>query len=60
VLAASQYGPDLQIQRMLRRAGRSFSDGLPVLEINPRHPLIRKLAGRVAANTTIAEKAGPT
>ena len=45
VLAAPEGGPDLQMQRLLRRAGRSFGAGLPVLEINPRHALIRKLAG---------------
>ncbi len=45
VLAAPEGGPDLQMQRLLRRAGRSFGAGLPVLEINARHPLIRKLAG---------------
>ncbi len=45
VLAAPEGGPDLQMQRLLRRAGRGFGAGLPVLEINPRHGLIRKLAG---------------
>ncbi len=45
VLAAPEGGPDLQMQRLLRLAGRSFGAGLPVLEINPRHALIRKLAG---------------
>jgi molecular chaperone HtpG len=46
VLAASAAGPDLQMQRLLKRAGRAFGGTLPVLEINPRHPLIRTLAGR--------------
>ena len=45
VLAAPEGGPDLQMQRLLRRAGRGFGAGLPVLEINPRHGLVRKLAG---------------
>ncbi len=58
VLAAPQYGPDLQMQRMLRRAGRSFGGALPVLELNPRHPLIRRLAEGAATDTTLAEKAG--
>ena len=58
VLAAPQYGPDLQMQRMLRRAGRGSGAGLPVLEINPRHPLIRRLAEGVATDTALAEKAG--
>ncbi|WP_132252084.1 molecular chaperone HtpG [Methylobacterium segetis] len=43
VLSASGGGPDLQMQRLLRRAGRAAA-GLPILEINPRHPLIRSLA----------------
>jgi molecular chaperone HtpG len=58
VLAAGQYGPDLQMLRMLRRAGRAAGAGLPLLEINPRHPLIRKLADGVATDTALAEKAG--
>jgi molecular chaperone HtpG len=57
VLAAAQHGPDLQMARMLRRAGRSFG-GLPVLEVNPRHPLIRKLAEGAATDTTLSESAG--
>ncbi len=44
VLAASAGGPDLQMQRLLKRAGRSMMPSLPVLEINPRHPLIRRLS----------------
>ena len=45
VLAASAGGPDLQMQRLLKRAGRAMPATLPVLEINPRHPLIRRMAG---------------
>ena len=44
VLAASAAGPDLQMQRLLKRAGRAFGAQLPVLEINPRHALIRRMA----------------
>ena len=58
VLAAPEHGPDLQLQRLLRRAGRSFGAGLPVLEVNPRHPLIRRLAGPAAAGEEVAETAG--
>jgi len=57
VLSAPSNGPDLQMQRLLRRAGRGGAS-LPVLEINPRHPLIRSLADRVAAEADIAEAAG--
>ena len=44
VLAAGGSGPDLQMQRLLRRAGRAAGGGKPILEVNPRHPLIRALA----------------
>ncbi|MDP4021257.1 molecular chaperone HtpG [Methylobacterium sp. NEAU 140] len=44
VLSAGTGGPDLQMQRLMRRAGRGGA-AQPVLEINPRHPLIRALAG---------------
>ena len=44
VLSAGGSGPDLQMQRLLRRAGRAGGAGKPVLEVNPRHPLIRALA----------------
>jgi molecular chaperone HtpG len=58
VLAAPQYGPDLQMQRMLRRAGRPIGGQLPVLEVNPRHALIRRLAEGAATDTALAETAG--
>ena len=57
-LAAGVYGPDLQMQRLMRRAGRAMGAGLPTLEINPRHPLIRALAARAEAGAEIAEAAG--
>jgi len=58
VLAASEGGPDLQMQRLLNRAGRGLGAGLPVLEVNPRHPLIRALAEKAAGNAGIGEAAG--
>jgi molecular chaperone HtpG len=57
VLSASGHGPDLQMQRLLRRAGRA-GGGMPVLEINPRHPLIRALSAKVEAQEAITEAAG--
>ncbi|MDB5645872.1 molecular chaperone HtpG [Methylobacterium sp.] len=57
VLSASGHGPDLQMQRLLRRAGRG-GGGMPVLEINPRHPLIRSLGDKVASESDITEAAG--
>ncbi len=44
VLSASAAGPDLQMQRLLKRAGRAMPATLPVLEINARHKLIRRMA----------------
>jgi molecular chaperone HtpG len=58
VLAATQNGPDLQMQRLLRRAGRSTGASPAVLELNPRHPLIRALASRAETETDFAEVAG--
>ena len=47
VLAAQQYGPDLQVQRLMRRAGRAGGPSQPVLEVNPRHKLIENLATKL-------------
>lgn len=57
VLAAQTGGPDLQMQRLLRRAGRNGPGGAPVLEINPRHALIQALSGQIADTDTIAQAA---
>ena len=58
VLAAGGYGPDLQMQRLMRRAGRAGFSMPPVLEINPRHLLVASLAAQVAAGQDVAEAAG--
>ena len=58
VLSAAAYGPDLQMQRLMRRAGREAGAGRPVLEINPRHPLVRGLAERAEKGEDLAEAAG--
>jgi molecular chaperone HtpG len=57
VLAASSAGPDLQMQRLLRRSGRSMPAPPPVLEINPRHPLIRDLSSHAGNKELIADAA---
>jgi molecular chaperone HtpG len=57
VLAAGTAGPDLQMQRLLRRAGRAGFAPPPVLEINPRHKLITALATLAESGTDIAERA---
>lgn len=46
MLVANDLGPDLAMQRLLRRAGRPAFGLPPKLEINPAHQLILALAGR--------------
>jgi molecular chaperone HtpG len=58
VLAAGDRGPDLQMQRLLRRAGRAMLPTAPVLEVNPRHKLIEALTGRLQDETMVADAAG--
>ncbi len=58
VLAAAAGGPDLHQQRLLARAGRSFGPSLPVLEVNPRHALIRALAARAEGDADVKDAAG--
>jgi molecular chaperone HtpG len=43
-LVAPESGMDRQLERLLSSAGRIGSAAKPVLEINPRHEFIRKLA----------------
>ena len=57
VLSASGTGPDLQMQRLLRRSGRSGMPIRPVLEINPRHKLIEALGDRLDDKELIADTA---
>jgi len=46
VLAADGGGPDLHVQRLMRRAGRGGMPSSPVLEVNPRHKLIEGLVAK--------------
>jgi molecular chaperone HtpG len=46
VLASDDKGPDLQVQRLMRRAGRAMMPARPILEVNPRHKLIEGLVAR--------------
>jgi molecular chaperone HtpG len=55
VLASSEAGPDLAMQRLMRRAGRAMMPVKPVLEVNPRHKLIEALAAKLDNTTLIAE-----
>ena len=43
-LVAPEFGPDLQLQKMLAGAGRLTSASRPILEVNPRHELVVALA----------------
>jgi len=57
VLAAGGFGPDLQMQRLMRRHGRQGLSLPPTLELNPRHKLIRALAAKAEAGEDVAEAA---
>ncbi len=57
VLAASQSGPDLQMQRLMRRSGQRMPSSAPILEINPHHALIRALAAKLGRGEAIDEAA---
>ena len=57
VLASDGKGPDLAMQRLMRRAGRAMMPAKPVLEVNPRHKLIEALSARVDNTTLIADAA---
>jgi molecular chaperone HtpG len=59
VLAAGAAGPDLQMQRLLRRTGRAIPIPPPVLEINPAHPAILRLAEQAETDPSrVAAAAG--
>jgi molecular chaperone HtpG len=57
VLASNSVGPDLAMQRLMRRAGRSMMPAKPILEVNPRHKLIEALSAKLADTTLIGEAA---
>ena len=57
VLASSGKGPDLQLQRLMRRAGRGGPTAAPVLEVNPKHPLIEALGKRVEDKAVVEDGA---
>nr|WP_294521297.1 molecular chaperone HtpG [uncultured Rhodopila sp.] len=57
VLASDGKGPDLAMQRLMRRAGRAMMPSKPVLEVNPRHKLIEALSAKLENTELIAEAA---
>lgn len=48
-LIAPEQGPDRRMERILAQHGRSGPVSKPVLEVNPRHPLVTALARRITA-----------
>jgi molecular chaperone HtpG len=46
-LVVKDGGMSLQLARMLKQAGQNVPESKPVLEVNPEHPLVRKLDGSV-------------
>ncbi len=46
-LVVQDGGMSMQLARMLKQAGQGAPDAKPVLEVNPEHPLVRKLDGSV-------------
>ena len=57
VLSAKSTGPDLQMQRLMRRTGRPGPATPPLLEINPRHSLIAALARRAEGGEDLQDAA---
>jgi molecular chaperone HtpG len=57
VLAPDGKGPDLAMQRLMRRAGRAMMPTKSVLEVNPRHRLIEALSAKLDDTTLIADAA---
>ncbi|MGH7153393.1 MAG: molecular chaperone HtpG, partial [Acetobacteraceae bacterium] len=57
VLAPSGKGPDLQLQRLMRRSGRGGPAAPPVLEVNPKHAVIEALSKHMEDKERIAEAA---
>jgi len=57
VLASAGFGPDLAMQRLMRRAGRAMMPSKPILEVNPTHKLIETLSGKLDDTALIGEAA---
>ncbi|GBR49555.1 molecular chaperone HtpG [Gluconobacter roseus] len=57
VVITSDGGPDLTMQRLMRRSGQAMPAMPPILEINPKHPLIKALAERVTKGEGIKDYA---
>jgi molecular chaperone HtpG len=49
-LVVTDGGMSTQLARMLKQAGQPVPDAKPVLEVNPEHPLVKKLDGSLHFN----------
>ena len=49
-LVVTDNGMSMQLARMLKQAGQEAPESKPVLEVNPEHPLVKKLEGSVHFN----------
>jgi molecular chaperone HtpG len=56
-LVAPEHGMDRQMEKLLANAGRIGTLAKPILEINPRHPLIAKLSSLGEAEPRLREDA---
>jgi molecular chaperone HtpG len=54
-LVAPENAMDRELERILSRAGQLSATSRPVLEVNPRHPLIEALARIAAPEPTLRE-----
>jgi molecular chaperone HtpG len=48
-LVADQYGMSGNLERLLKAAGQKVPTTKPILEVNPRHPLLERLKAEEAA-----------
>lgn len=44
-LVVSDHGMSMQLARLLKQAGQKAPETKPILEVNPEHPLVKKLDG---------------
>jgi molecular chaperone HtpG len=56
-LVAGEKGPDRALEKILAGAGRLTAASKPILEVNPRHPLVVALSGLGEDERTLKEDA---
>jgi molecular chaperone HtpG len=56
-LVATETGPDRQLERILASAGRLKMSAKPILEVNPRHQVIRLVSSLTDENRPLKEDA---